>query len=287
LQQGWEQTFPRDGAHSIGIDGNPVTGIDFGNKFIPTGAIDGTKWSDENGDGKQSNNETGLAGWTIYLDQNGNGQPDAGEPSTVTGQNGSYQFINLPDGNYIVREVLQQGWEQTFPRDGSHSISIDRNPDPRVDFGSRSLPTGALYGTKWRDENGDGKQNNNEAGLRGWTIYLDQNGNGQPDAGEPSTVTGQNGSYQFTNLPDGNYIVREVLQQGWEQTFPRDGSHSISIDGNPVTGVDFGNKFIPTGAIFGTKWRDENGDGKQNNNEAGLRGWTIYLDQNGNGQPDA
>ncbi|MCP4195501.1 MAG: hypothetical protein GY768_33290, partial [Planctomycetaceae bacterium] len=192
--------------------------VDFGNKFIPTGAIFGTKWSDENGDGKRSNNETGLAGWTIYLDQNGNGQPDAGEPSTVTGQNGSYQFINLPDGNYIVREVLQQGWIQTFPRDGAYSIGIDGHAADSIDFGN--VEGGGIHGTKWMDLNGDGRRDDNEPGIRGWTIYLDLNGDGRLEQGEPTTVTTDDGSYEFTNLRPSRYTVAEVLVPEWRQTYP-------------------------------------------------------------------
>jgi hypothetical protein len=56
--------------------------------------------------------------------------------------------------------------------------------------------------------------------LQGWTIYIDGNGNGTLDATEPTTVTGANGSYTFTNVPPGNYVLREVQQAGWVQTVP-------------------------------------------------------------------
>lgn len=48
-----------------------------------------------------------LAGWTIYIDGNGNGVIDPTEPTTVTGANGSYTFTNVPPGNYVLREVQQ------------------------------------------------------------------------------------------------------------------------------------------------------------------------------------
>ncbi len=79
------------------------------------GEISGSKWNDFNGDGKQDANEPGLAGWTIYLDDNQNGQLDSGETSTKTDINGDYTFTNLNPGTYTVAEVLKPGWEQTFP----------------------------------------------------------------------------------------------------------------------------------------------------------------------------
>ncbi|MEQ9670220.1 S8 family serine peptidase [Coleofasciculus sp. G2-EDA-02] len=77
--------------------------------------ISGSKWNDLNGDGKQDANEPGLAGWTIYLDNNQNGQLDPGETSTKTDINGDYTFTNLNPGSYTVAEVLRPGWKQTFP----------------------------------------------------------------------------------------------------------------------------------------------------------------------------
>lgn len=76
--------------------------------------IQGSKWNDLNGNGVQDG-ELGLAGWTIYLDQNQNGLLDSGETFAVTDANGDYSFTDLNPGIYTVAEVLQPGWEQTFP----------------------------------------------------------------------------------------------------------------------------------------------------------------------------
>ena len=73
-----------------------------------SGEIRGTKRED-------SSVETGLEGWTIYLDQNQNGILDVGEESTVTNTDGEYAFTGLPEGTYYVREVPQQGWVQVSP----------------------------------------------------------------------------------------------------------------------------------------------------------------------------
>ncbi len=77
--------------------------------------IRGMKWHDFDGNGVKDAGETGLQGWTIYLDTNTNGQLDNGEISTITDTNGNYEFTNLRPGIYTIAEVQQPGWNQTFP----------------------------------------------------------------------------------------------------------------------------------------------------------------------------
>ncbi|MEB3218005.1 MAG: S8 family serine peptidase, partial [Nostocales cyanobacterium 94392] len=114
--------------------GQTVTDIDFGNRqVVPNGSISGTKWNDLDGDGVRDSGEPGLQGWTIYLDQNQNGQLDNGETSTTTNANGNYSFTGLAAGTYHVAEVLQSGWEQTYPGNGS-SISSEETISPAIAY---------------------------------------------------------------------------------------------------------------------------------------------------------
>ncbi|MCY2991124.1 MAG: FG-GAP-like repeat-containing protein [Planctomycetota bacterium] len=59
--------------------------------------------------------QLGLAGRTVFLDANDNGRLDGGETSTVTDAGGNYRFATLVPGDYLVRQVLPPGWEQTLP----------------------------------------------------------------------------------------------------------------------------------------------------------------------------
>lgn len=68
--------------------------------------------------------EPTLADWTIYLDQNHNGQRDANETFTTTDANGEYLFTNLAPGTYRVAEEQQAGWIATTPPGGSALVTI-------------------------------------------------------------------------------------------------------------------------------------------------------------------
>ena len=50
-------------------------------------------WDDKNDDGRRQAGEDGVDGLRVFLDDNGNGQLDPGEP---------FAYKTLPDGNYIL-----------------------------------------------------------------------------------------------------------------------------------------------------------------------------------------
>ena len=99
------------------------------------GNILGFVYNDLDGDGVRDLDETGLEGWTIYIDANTNGQFDDGELSTVTAWDGSYEFIDLPPDTYVVRQVARGGWTQTGPAAGYYSIDVASNATvPDINF---------------------------------------------------------------------------------------------------------------------------------------------------------
>jgi hypothetical protein len=228
-QPGWEQTYPGgDGSQIIAVGADEIVeGADFGNRNTEVGVIKGTKFSDLDGDAVRDGGEPGLEGWTIYLDADGDGTLDEDETSTTTDSSGDYAFTDLQPGTYTVAEVLQSGWEQTYPGDpGTHTVTLQPGDVATgMDFGNDPLPA-EIAGIKWNDLNGDGVQDPNEPGIPGWTIYLDADGDGTLDAGETSTLTGASGEYELANLDPGTYTVAEMVPAGWVQIYP----------GNPPNG---------------------------------------------------
>ena len=145
--------------------------------------------------------------------------------------------------------------------------------------------------------NGSGSSGStfSESGLAGVTIYLDLNDNGVKDPGEPSTVTAvdnpattidETGTYSFSNLSPGSYIVREITPPNLFQTYPAQNTgHTVLLGLNYVAravNIDFGN--APPGEISGTKYYDANRNGVFDFGDQTLSGVTIYVDLNLNGQ---
>lgn len=111
---GYLVTAPVAGYHDVALAaGDAITGRDFG--VLQLGSIAGVQFDDVNGNGQRDAGESGLAGWTVFLDSDGDGQLDAGERYTVTAEDGSYVFDDLRPGTYLVNQVAQAGWIQTRP----------------------------------------------------------------------------------------------------------------------------------------------------------------------------
>ncbi len=93
--------------------------------------------------------------------------------------------------------------------------------------------SGEIHGSKWQDLDEDGQWDTDEPGLAGWTIFIDEDGDGQLDDGESSVVTDANGDYSFTGLDSGVHVVAEVPQTDWYQTFPS----GASVDSQVATRI--------------------------------------------------
>jgi hypothetical protein len=105
---------------------------------VTTGTISGTKFVDSNGDGVRQAGEPGLAGITIFLETNCNDRLDSGEPRTTTNADGNYVFTDVAAGTYSVREVVAAGWMQTTNNPGA--VVVTAGADVKGgDFGDFKL----------------------------------------------------------------------------------------------------------------------------------------------------
>jgi len=109
-----------------------------------------------------------------------------------------------------------------------------------VDYSLPAPPaTWTISGFKFNDLDSNGVWDKpDEPGLGGWTISLDGTGETQH---HETTTTLADGSYSFTDLAEGQYVVSEVLQDGWTQTYPESGENSVTIKGASVPDQNFGN----------------------------------------------
>ncbi|MCH8991786.1 MAG: hypothetical protein IIA44_08585, partial [Acidobacteria bacterium] len=83
---------------------------------IATG-LRGIVWNDvdRNAVYEPADGESGMGGWTVYVDVNRNGRLDDNEPTSVTAADGFYEFTNLLPDTHRVSVLGQDGWESTFP----------------------------------------------------------------------------------------------------------------------------------------------------------------------------
>ena len=135
-------TFPTNSpTHSLtGLTNTSVTDLDFGIHGVG-GTITGTKWNDLNADAIQDEGEPGLDGVFIFVDLNEDGRPNIGEPATRTASDGSYEILQVPQGEHIVREVVPFGFLQTFPvpeESGVHLVMVENGATvSSIDFGNQ------------------------------------------------------------------------------------------------------------------------------------------------------
>ena len=264
------------------------------------------KFHDLNANGVKDAGEPGLPGWTINglrrRERQRHPATRARTPiaaTAVTGAGGAYS-LSLAPGKYVVCETQQARLDAVLPGEharcgaglGGWGITLASGEvDSGNDFGNWQKAT--KTGMKFHDLNANGVKDAGEPGLPGWTItaYADANANGIRDAGEntiaATRVTGAGGTYSLSLNP-GRYVVCEVQQAGWTQSFPANaacgagaGGWGINLaSGELDSGNDFGNWQKATKT--GMKFNDLERTASRMQGEPGLGGWTItaYVDAN-------
>lgn len=107
---------------------------------------------------------------------------------------------------------------------------------PFAFFGDKPLGMGVVHGYKFNDLNGNG-QDNTEPRLAGIEVLLA--GIDDPSISE-ETVTGPDGSFVFTDLPNGSFEICEVATPPWVPTTPE--CVEVELIGKaPDVPVNFGN----------------------------------------------
>jgi ELWxxDGT repeat protein len=186
--------------------------------------------------------------------------PD-GDPVFITGYSSDEDNVHVAvdgDGPYDVTITPEADFVGSVTvtlvaQDGPYSYGdrTSRTTECRFDV---NVGRNAIYGVNYDDINGNGPRDGEDSAsleyeppIEGWTIYLDQNDNGQFDEGEdPVTVTDVNGAYSFTELIDDSYVIGEMAEADFLQTFPssgstqyRDGSWKLNdrvVNGGKVSG---------------------------------------------------
>lgn len=282
-----------DGFNPNSIDVSLATGQDVVNRDFEyqVGLISGVIWTDNNVDGIRQIGEPLISGARVFLDLDGNGTLDAGEPSTTTDGNGFYQFPNLVEGTYQVRvdaTTLPAGSIQSFDLDGlgtPNVATVTLAPNgviTGVDFGY--YQNGSIAGVITIDTGVDKVGDVPQAGV----IVQLLDGNGVPvldGTNNPiTTTTNETGAYLFENLPPGDYQVRQIVPENFEAvndvddgdlTFNGDTTPISVGSGSNVTGQDFVNSQVAE--IAGNVFNDLDGLDDDTVDGAGTNAGGIYV----------
>ena len=176
-----------------------------------------------------------------------------GDSNTASGADHAYVYANgqMQDLNGLIS--ASSGWslEQATAINNSGQIAgngiINGHHHAFLLTPIQIPTTGSISGVVYNDANSSAGRDQGEAGLSGWTVFADLNGNGQPDAGEPSAITGGDGSYSISGLTPGSYTIDEVVKSGYTPTGPANASRSVvAVANQDVTVAPFGDVLTPT-----------------------------------------
>ncbi|UBH21193.1 carboxypeptidase regulatory-like domain-containing protein [Macrococcus armenti] len=278
-----DDTKDSDGTKvTVNVDGKNDTTIDSG--FIKVYDLGDKVWYDEDQDGIQDANESGIEGVTVTLTK-----PDGTTVTTTTDANGNYIFTDLPNGDYVVTFETPDGYngstvvntgDDTLDSDGQVvNVTIQDADDMTIDSGFIKVKVGD---TVWEDTNHDGVQDEGEPGIPGVEVTITY-----PDGTTETVVTDENGYYEFPNVPNGESTIEFKTPDGYipttenvgDDTKDSDGTKvTVNVDGKDDPTVDSG--FIKETPVYdlGDKvWFDEDKDGIQDANESGIEGVTVTL----------
>ena len=262
-----------------------------GHVDIVGGALGDRVWLDVNGDGVQDAGEPGIAGVGVTVSPGG--------VQRTTGANGIWLTDDgrvppqwLPEGTYTVTvdtATLPAGLTPTFdatpPPDSTSTVTLGENEvNLDQDFGYTGA--GSVGDFVWLDFDADGAQDAGEPGIPGVDVSVVWAGfdlvlGTADDVSYGTVTTDASGLYLVDGLPAGPVRVTvdpTSLPAGVAQTFDLD----LVLDsttvrtlaaGEAARDVDFG--YAGTGSVGDFVWLDINGDGVQDTGEPGIPGAVV------------
>ncbi len=219
---------------------------------IVTASLGDFVWVDLNGNGCQDAGEPGLPNVTVTLFR-GNGTQVA---QTTTGADGKYLFSNLTPGSYYVTFGQPSGFTftstKTCGNDATDSDAAANGQTAPVTLAdgenNRNVDAGVVQGAcikgfVYVDSNDNGIKEGTEAGIGGVTITLTGT-DASNNAVTRSTTTAADGSYEFCGLAPGTYKLTENQPVGY-----LDGKDTAGSLGGAVTNDMIANIVVASGAM--------------------------------------
>ena len=301
---------------NIPLGGTAATDYDF--KEVRPASLEGSVWHDENNDGVFDRGEQGIANVLIQVNRLGAkdtsvADPFAGMDSIFirTDSEGRYHVDALPPGIYEIIEVNNDpaggnplaafiDGKDSIGRVGGVTVGTQSNDrftaielcadDKGVEYNFGEIKPASIGGyVSVTTPEGDclDPTDPNHVGIAGVEIQL----YGEDGKLVASTLTNDDGHYEFDNLAPGVYTVVEVQPDGYldggEHLGKVDGATSgilatndtfagiVLSSGSEGTNYNFC-EHVPAG-LSGTVWHDQNNDGVRDAGEDTIANVRIQL----------
>ncbi len=224
---------------------------------------------------------------TIFVDTNGNGQLNPGEPglpvvsviitdsqgvtrSVPVDANGNYT-ATLPPGPFTTTvdpATVPAGYVLTTNNDSQNGTATEGTTTPTDPVGYQ--PQGTVTGFVYTDFNGNGSFNAPvDVPAQGVTVTVLSQGK------LITVVTDASGYFTATGVPSGTATVDLINPPAGAQTQGTDPT-SVTVLPNQ-NNFEENNGFFVTGSITGTVFQDTNGDGDQDPGELGIPNVTVLI----------
>jgi hypothetical protein len=234
------------------------------------GALTGTVFEDQNGNGTNQGFEPGIGGADVDVtDFLGN------TTTWTTDAFGDWTATGIPDGGDATVDVddatLPVGAFLTTTGSDPNTVTVIAGASTAAGDDGYQI-RGVLTGTVFDDADGDGVRDPGEAGIEGVDVVVTD------FFTNPTTwTTDANGDWTATGIPDDGDATVDVdeatLPGGAVQTAGTDPDVVTVVAGQIVAAGDDGYQLL--GALTGTVYEDTDGDGVQDAGEPGLAGVDV------------
>ncbi len=160
--------------------------------------------------------DRGQAPLEVNFDASASSDPDGnlvsyewtfGDGGTATGVRVAHTYAG--GGIFEVELTVEDNRDGEASAGGDVTVASPAGSGPNI-----------IHGTVWFDRNMDEAIGEDERTLEDFTVFLDLDGDGAYDNGEPLTFSAADGTYEFAGLDAGrSYSVSQILKFGWSSTF--------------------------------------------------------------------
>jgi LPXTG-site transpeptidase (sortase) family protein len=214
------------------------------------------------------------AGNSIFINTLDLDPSTSGQQTSFTDFSGNQWNMDTTTGDVLFTPAANFTGVATIPYSVQDSFGQTATANLSVTVG----PPASISGTVFNDSDLNGTQGAGETGIGAVRVDL-YDSSGTTLMATLTTTTG--GSYSFTNLMAGDYMVVEMDLSGYVSTTPNSVSATVSAGGSAA--VNFGDYRLPNSTlsgVLGMVFNDANGNGIQDSGETALSGVTLELRNN-------